>query len=160
MHLPVMLIPLVCLSTIIPDPLALDSKPATSKDTAATILALERAALDRWGKGDPDGFLEITGPDVVYFDPFQPRRVNGIEQLRKLYDEARGKIRIEHYEIIDPKVQVTDELAVLTYNFASRGSEGEMRWNTTEVYQLRSGQWRIIHTHWSLTQPKLAAPSE
>ena len=23
-----------------------------------TILALERAALDRWGRGDPDGYLE------------------------------------------------------------------------------------------------------
>jgi uncharacterized protein (DUF111 family) len=46
--------------------------------------------------------------------------------------------------------------AVLTFNFVSHGTEGDMRWNTTEVYQRRAGEWRIIHTHWSLTQPKLA----
>lgn len=34
------------------------------------IIGLEKAALTRWGKGDPDGFLEISAPDVVYFDPF------------------------------------------------------------------------------------------
>lgn len=30
------------------------------------------------------------------------------------------------------------------------------RWNATEVYRVMDGVWRIIHTHWSLTQPKLA----
>jgi ketosteroid isomerase-like protein len=33
------------------------------------IIEMEKAALDRWGKGDPSGFLEICSPDVVYFDP-------------------------------------------------------------------------------------------
>ena len=25
-----------------------------------TLLAMEHAALDRWGRGDPSGFLEIS----------------------------------------------------------------------------------------------------
>ena len=127
--------------------------------TAIEIIALERAALDRWGSGDPDGFLEISADDVVYFDPFQPRRLNGIAELRALYDTIRGKIRVDRYELIDPKVQVDGNVAVLTFNYVSRGSEGEMRWNTTEVYRRKARGWRIIHTHWSLTQPKLA-PSQ
>ncbi|HYG99919.1 MAG TPA: nuclear transport factor 2 family protein [Terriglobales bacterium] len=121
-----------------------------------TIIAMERAALDRWGNGDPDGFLEISDPQVVYFDPFLERRLNGREELRKLYDEIRGKIKVDRYEMLDPKVQVAGDMAVLTFNFVSHGSEGEMRWNTTEVYQRKEGKWRIVHTHWSLTQPKLA----
>lgn len=129
---------------------------AETEDTEATIIRMERAALDRWSRGDPDGFLEASDPEVVYFDPFQPRRLNGIGELRKLYDQARGKIRIDHYEIVDPKVQVDGNIAILTFNFVSHGSEGAMRWNATEVYRRRNGQWRIIHTHWSLTQPKLA----
>lgn len=127
----------------------------TREDVASTVLAMERAALDRWGKGDPDGFLEITDADVVYFDPFQVR-LTGIDQLRKMYDTARGKIKIDKYEIVDPVVMASGDIAVLTFNFVSHGSEGAaMRWNTTEVYRRRNGQWRIIHTHWSLTQPKL-----
>jgi uncharacterized protein (TIGR02246 family) len=129
---------------------------SNQEDDAQLIVAMERAALDRWGKGDPDGFLEVSDEDVVYFDPFLKRRLNGREELRKLYDQLRGKIQIDNYEMIDPKVQVTGDLAVLTFNFVSHGSEGSMRWNTTEVYRRRDGRWRIVHTHWSLTQPKLA----
>ena len=123
---------------------------------AAKIIAMERAAMDRWSKGDVDGFLEISAPDVVYFDPFGARRLNGIEELRALYDQFRGKIQIDDYKFIDPQVQVDGNIAVLTFNFVSRGSEGEMRWNTTEVYRKVGPEWRIIHTHWSFTQPKLA----
>ena len=42
---------------------------------------MEHDSLDRCGKGDPDGFLEISDSTVVYFDPFQtaacrpPRRI-------------------------------------------------------------------------------------
>lgn len=31
------------------------------------------------------------------------------------------------------------------------------RWNATQAYGRRDGAWRIIHTHWSLQQPRLAA---
>jgi ketosteroid isomerase-like protein len=129
---------------------------APQADIAARIIAMERAALDRWGEGDPDGYLEISADDVVYFDPGTARRLNGIAELRALYDQFRGKIRIDHFEIVDPNVQVDGNVAVLTFNFVSRGSEGEMRWNTTEVYRRDKDDWRIIHTHWSFTQPKLA----
>jgi len=44
---------------------------------AAEIVALETAALERWLSGDPSGFLEISDEDVVYFDPFLARRLDG-----------------------------------------------------------------------------------
>ena len=47
---------------------------AEAEKVAATVLAMERAALDRWCQGDPSGFLEITAPEVVYFDPERPGR--------------------------------------------------------------------------------------
>jgi ketosteroid isomerase-like protein len=126
------------------------------ESVAQEILALERAALDRWGKGDPGGFLEISDPTVVYFDPFQPRRVDGLEALSAIYADLRGKISIDQAEIIDPSVQVHGEVATLTFRFNSQGSEREMHWNTTEVYRRTQDGWRIIHSHWSFTQPQLA----
>jgi hypothetical protein len=33
-----------------------------------------------------------------------------------------------------------------------------VRWNTTEDYRRRHGQWKIVHTHWSLTKPQLVNP--
>ena len=130
------------------------AEDSAANDAATTILAMERGALDRWAKGDPDGFLDISDENVVYFDPFVKSRVNGRQELKKLYDGLRGKIHIDRYEMIDPRVQLSEDMAVLTFNFVSHGSEGSMRWNTTEVYRRSEGKWRIIHTHWSLTQPK------
>ena len=126
---------------------------ANENDVAAMLIAMERAALDRWGRGDPSGFLEITAADVVYFDPFQPHRVDGIEALAALYEGLRGQVHVDRYELVSPKVQFGGDLAVLTFNYVSWGGDQQQRWNCTEVYRRAAGQWRIIQTHWSLTQP-------
>lgn len=121
-------------------------------------VALERAALVRWCNGDPSGFLEISSPDVVYFDPFMPRRLDGLEALENYYEGIRGKIRAERFELINPVVQVVGETAVLTFNFVSwGGNEDEYRWNCTEVYKRTAEGWRIIQTHWSFTEAGIPA---
>lgn len=119
---------------------------------AEAILTLERAALDRWGNGDPSGFLEISASDVVYFDNTQERRVDGLKALAALYEPIRGKIRMDRYELLNPKVQLCGDGAVLTYNFVGYVQGQAHRWNCTEVYRRTDAAWRIIHTHWSVTQ--------
>lgn len=117
-----------------------------------TIIAMERAALDRWGRGDPSGFLEISAPGVVYFDPYLERRIDGREALTKYYEAIRGKVSISRYELINPRVQHVGDAAVLTFNYVSYGGAGdEHRWNCTEVYRRAAGRWEIIQTHWSYT---------
>jgi ketosteroid isomerase-like protein len=125
-------------------------------DAAGIIIGIERAALERWGRGDPDGFIDISAAEVSYFDPFTARRLDGLADLRSLYDQIRGKIHIDRFEMIAPRVQVTGDVAVLTYRFDSHGSEGSMQWNTTEVYQRCPSGWKIIHTHWAFHQSKIA----
>lgn len=129
------------------------SEPSLDDDVTSHLLALERGALERWGKGDPSGFLEISAPDVVYFDPMIERRIDGLEQLTRYYEGVRGKIRIERQEILNPKVQRVGDLAVLTFNYVSYGgNENGLRWNCTEVYRKDPAGWRIIQTHWSFTK--------
>ena len=121
------------------------------KDSAASIISMEQAALDRWGKGDPSGFLEISAQEVVYFDPFLERRLDGLDALSRYYESIRGKINIDRYELINPKVQLYEATAVLTFNYVSYCGEGRSFWNCTEVYRRIDGRWRIIQTHWSMT---------
>lgn len=123
-----------------------------SREIADTIIALERAALDRWGAGDPSGYLEISAPDVTYFDPFLKRRLDGYESLAAWYAPLRGTIHIDRYDLIEPQVQVCGEVAVLTFNLVSYSGATEMRWNCSEVYRKDGEGWRLIHTHWSITQ--------
>ena len=122
---------------------------------AATIIDMERAALERWGKGDPFGFIEICADDVVYFDPFQERRLNGIDELRALYESIRGQVSIARFDLIDPRVQAVADMAVLTFNYVAEGTnEVTSRWNCTEVFRRDGGVWRIVQTHWSFTRPE------
>lgn len=127
------------------------------------IVALERAALDRWGKGDPQGYLDTYAPEITYFDPVGERRVDGLPAMQALYHPLTGKIRIDHYDMIEPKVQHAGDVAVLSYNLVSHaklanGDSVVVRWNSTAVYQRVAGNWRIIHSHWSFTKPELAKP--
>lgn len=127
---------------------------AASRSALLTeLLALETAAMDRWGAGDPGGFLELSDPDVTYVDPWQPAWLGSRAELTQLYEGLRGQVHIDSYEFVDPAVVAVADMAVLSFRFVSTGSEGQMRWNTTEVYRRSADRgWRIVHTHWSLTE--------
>jgi ketosteroid isomerase-like protein len=127
--------------------------PASGDETSKTIIALEKAALSRWLNGDPDGFLDVSAKDVVYFDPTLSARLDGWETLKSHYDNVRGKIFAERFELLNPLVQISGDMAVLTYNYVSHSAGKSRAWNCTEVYRRDNGQWRIIQTHWSLTRP-------
>lgn len=120
------------------------------------IIALERAALDRWGKGDPKGFLETYAPGITYFDAGTQRRIDGHAAMTDYYLPFTGKIKVRRYEMIGPKVQRHGDVAVLTYNLRSEavqpdGKEVTIRWNSTSVYARIGRKWKVIHSHWSLT---------
>ncbi len=125
------------------------------------IISMERAALDRWGKGDPQGYLEIMAPDVTYFDPTREKRVDGLAALKEFIIPFTGKIQIDKYDMINPQVQREGDVAVLTFNLVDVGKQPgrdekvTVRWNSTEVYRRIDGDWKIIHSHWSYTKPEL-----
>jgi uncharacterized protein (TIGR02246 family) len=119
------------------------------------LMNLESAAMERWRKGDPGGFLELYSPQVTYFDTGTPQRLNGLEAMRAEYSLRQGKIHYDVMEFIDPRVQVQGNLAVLFYRFFSTtlnpdGSiASRIPWNCTVVYAWMDGSWWIIHNHWS-----------
>ena len=142
--------------------LALSAAPTGAPDDykPETIIALERSALDRWGKGDPQGFLEAYAPDVSYFDPSQEHRVDGLAAMKDLLTPITGKIKIDSYEMNNPKVQRRGDIAVLSYqvvNHVTRpgGQQVTVRWNSTAVYERTRESWKIIHSHFSYTKPEL-----
>jgi hypothetical protein len=121
------------------------------------LVALERQALDLWIDGNPDGFLDLSAPDVTYFDPFLRRRLNGLDELRSHYEGLRGTISADSYEIIDPRVVCCGDIAVLSFNFEAHGGNDVWPWNCTESFRRTAGQWRLIQTHWSVTGAALAS---
>lgn len=121
--------------------------------TTETIIALESAALDAWHNGNPTPYLELYSKDFTYFDPIQERRLEGWDKIKALYETMRGKVKMDKYEMINPVVQSTGTMAVLTYNLRSYSCQTVWKENCTEVYRLEEdNQWKIIHSHWSLTK--------
>ena len=129
-----------------------------SPTSADRILRLERSALDRWGNDDPGGFLDLYASDITYFDPVTAARIDGHQAMVNYYEPFVGKIHIGRYEMLNPQVVVDGNMALLTYNLVnySLGADGVESvgscWNSTAVYQLRSGTWNAIHSHWSFTR--------
>ncbi len=128
--------------------------PASAADVAATIIAMERAALDRSDKGDVKGFLEISAPDVVYQDPALDAPLIGLPALTAYYAKFPADGETNHGVMSNANVQVLGDVAVLSFHYVSRaGTAKEIFWNCTEVYRKTDGNWRIVNTHWSLTKP-------
>jgi len=124
---------------------------------AVEVVAVERACLDRWGKGDPGGFIDAAHEEIAYFDPFQAARIDGRDAFRAVMEAVRGKISFDRYELRNPRVQRAGDLAILTFNYVSwsKAPDGAQRsspWNSTEIY-LRTGDgWKQVHSHWSRTR--------
>lgn len=123
----------------------------TSSNISETIIALEKGALEKWNQGDPRGYLDLSADDVTYFDPAIEKRLDGLDSLKKYYEPVKGQVNLSGYEMLDPKVTATNNMAVLTFNLHTYKDDKASAWNCTEVYRLEpDGQWKIVHTHWSL----------
>jgi len=130
-------------------------------DIARVILAMERQAMDGWLKGNFDSLLAMSDPEITYFHAVTDKRLDGLPAVKELYEGYRGRPLFDSYEIIDPKVQVSGDTAVLTYQLETRNGAVARRWNATQVYQRKKEGWRIIHAHWSMTKPPLStAPKQ
>ena len=132
------------------------------EDAAATIIAMERAALDGSDRGDVGAFLKLSVPEIVYVDPWQERPLVGIANLTAYYAKVFKPEEKPSTagEMLNARVQVMGDTAVLTFNYVVRKIDSHAvvrHWNAVEVYNKRDGEWRIVNTHWSFTQPKLAA---
>lgn len=129
-----------------------------ARASAEEIVGLERRALDRWGDGDPSGFLDVYASEITYFDPITAGRIDGHRAMADYYRPWAGKIHVPRYEMVNPQVVVDGDMALLTYNLVNyiRDAKGlesvGTRWNSTVVYRRRGGAWKSIHSHWSFTR--------
>jgi len=132
-----------------------------AEDVAGQILALERAALERWSNGDPEGYLETMAEEFTYFDPSLEKRIDGLKVITEFLRPLKGKMYIERFEMVNPSVQVHGDVALLSYNLVEFEKQPDgtekvtSRWNSTEVYAKIDAEWKLIHSHWSFTKPEL-----
>ena len=107
---------------------------------AAEIIALEHSALDRWYNGDPGRYQELMAPSLSYFDPWIPARLDGQQAVQDYMQPIVGQVFADRYDMLNPRVQVHGETAILTFNLITCNREEDAtekmleKWNAVEVY--------------------------
>ncbi len=135
------------------------------------LLALLDAHLKSIWAGDLETYRATTAEDVTFFEWYiSTQRIHGLDfHLRETAavhraaeDQRRdGRYEVEH-EVLQPKVQLYGEIAIVTYTLLMRytTSEGVLHTNhnETRVFHLREGRWQLVHCHKSPMWPAPHTP--
>ena len=124
-------------------------------NAAEEIMALERAALDKWSSGDPLGYIDGWANDATYFDDIGAQSgIRGLDSMRSYLGAAVGKLQAHKYTLVEPSVQVYGNIGILTLQYHSATLEGAPLnvWKATIVYRHGGDRWRVVHAHWSVNK--------
>ncbi len=115
------------------------------------LIAMERASMEGWLKGDSGPMLAASDPDITLFHVMTQQRVDGSAAVKALYEPYAGRPLFDSYQIENPKVQAGSDMAILTYRLVTHNGTATNTYNATEVYQKKKSGWRVIHSHFSAT---------
>jgi len=133
---------------------------ADDPKVAAEVMALARAqwAAEAQGKSVAEQTASVAD-DYTEFNADFPVRLEGKAMSNALYEaqtRSGGKSLVG--EMVNPKVQVYGDVAILSYNFVgvSLEKDGSTSNNTaksTRVYAKVGGQWRLVHANFAPVLP-------
>ncbi len=120
------------------------------------ILESEKQALDKWINRDVWGYLNLFAPDATYFDPSTKVKLRGYEAIKDYIEPWNGKIYSYGYKMINIDIKLLGNVGVLTYNLLdyNKSNDTTAFWNSSEIYKKIDGNWKVIHSHWSLVDLK------
>ena len=121
------------------------------------ILAHEHGMWEGWSAGDPTGFAESFHDNATLFrwhDVQTFARLDGKDEIQEYLNAFIGNIPVHKYEMVDPKIQIYGETAMMTFEYHIFMPESELagRWKATDVYQRVDGDLKIVHSHWSVVE--------
>ena len=122
---------------------------------AQQIIDLEKAALDKWFKGDSAGYRELWSKgNFSYFDCVNDQRIDSHEEISAFVKAVvDNKLFADSYEFSNPRVQICGDTAILTYQLHAYTSLIDMHYNCIEVYHKEENKWHVIHSTWSFIRP-------
>lgn len=138
----------------------------------AKLLALLDQHLRSIWDGDLATYRATTGEDVTFFEWYiSTQRIDGLDfHLRETAANFRAaedrrmngqRYEIEH-EVLQPRVQIYGDVAIITFTLLMRYTTGEgvrhTEHNETRVFHRRGQGWQLVHCHKSPMWPAPHAP--
>ncbi len=120
------------------------------------ILETEKQALDKWINRNVWCYLNLFAPYATYFDQTTKMKLIGFDAIKAYIEPWDGKIYAPRYEMINVDIKVIGNVGVLSYNLYNFNESNDTTalWNSSEIYEKINGDWKIIHSHWSLVDLK------
>lgn len=119
---------------------------------AKVILETEKQAMNKWINRNVWGYLNLFAEESTYFDNTTKLKLNGFEAIKAYIAPWDGRIYGAGYKMVNVDIKVNCNTGILTYNLYNFNEVKDTTalWNSTEIYQKIDGNWKIIHSHWSL----------
>ena len=123
---------------------------------AAEVMAAARAqwAADVQGKSVSEQMMSVAD-DYTEFNPDFPVRIDGKALNSGIYEAlARDGSRSLSGEMVNPKVQVYGDVAILSYNYIGVGIDKDGKTSSsaaksTRVYAKQGGKWMLVHANFA-----------
>ena len=127
---------------------------------AAEVIAVTRAAWAAEAQGKSVAEQNaVLADDYTEFNSDYPVRIDGKATNTALYEaQARSGGKSVAGDMMNAKVQVYGDVAILTYNFVgvSQEKDGKTSNNaakSTRVYAKIGGQWKLVHANFAPVVP-------
>jgi ketosteroid isomerase-like protein len=126
--------------------------PSAEEEVIALTYKLWKADMDK----NMTEMNKHLSDDYTEFNPTFSTRVDG-KELNLTLSEAgsMGSGQILAAEMLNPKVQVYGDVAILTYNYAGVGKDNQGKINNTKakstrVYVKMNGEWKLVHANFAM----------
>lgn len=133
---------------------------AQSAGVEAEIIALAKSqwASENQNRPPAEAWTAIAD-DYTEFNPEAPTRIDGKAMAAKFYDAFRqsGETGVVS-EMLNPKVQVYGDAAILSYNYAGLVKKNDGKLDSvfaksTRVYVRQGGGWKLVHANFAPVMP-------
>lgn len=133
------------------------SQATTNQQVADQIMGMVKAqwAAEIADPANTSSIFKDFADDYTEFNADFSTRVEGKSTNMKLSEPAgKDPNRTMASEMLNPKVQVYGDAAILTYNYAgvSKNKDNEMkpvRAKSTRVYVKQGGSWKLVHANFA-----------
>ncbi len=129
----------------------------TNQQTTDEIINIVKAqwAAEMADPGNVTEQFKNIADDYTEFNPDYSTRLEGKAIAMKLAEAfSKDPGRNMAAEMLNPKVQVYGDVAILSYNYAGifKNKDGEMepdRAKSTRVYVKQDGKWKLVHDNFA-----------
>lgn len=117
------------------------------------IVKIENDIAAAFNRRDVEGITAFFEEEMTGFSSTKHERLRGLEALRKTFNYYLQQSEKVEFALDEIKVQHLDQVAVSTFYWSvtvgTGKGEREIHGRGSHVFVEKSGQWKIVHEHFS-----------